>query len=165
MQSQAPRGTGRADGQIKANAVTSASRMGVLITGAILLFSWLSMSCSGGETASPNAPISTPAAVGTASIDVEKWNDPVKAVLKRHDVTLKGVDVRPSDGYRTFDVGFKFDPQSPATTEEFHKLYSEVLEANQMHGYAFRDAEDGFLIQVRFDTAKKEVTTNFVPLK
>jgi hypothetical protein len=139
--------------------------MGVLITGAILLFSELSMSCSGGETPSANASASTPAAVGAASIDVQKWDDPVKAVLTSHEVTLKGVAVRPSDGYRTFDVVFKFDPQSPATTEEFHKLYSEVLEANQMHSYAFRDAEDGFLIEVRFDAAKKEVTTNFVPLK
>ena len=138
----------------------------LLLRSAISLIACFSISCQGEEATSATASASKPSATASSTpIDVEKWKDPVKDVLKRHDVTLKGLEVRPTDGYRTFDVAFKFDPQSPATTEEFHKLYVEVLEANQMHSYAFRDADDGFLIEVQFDTAKKEVATNIVPLK
>jgi phage terminase large subunit-like protein len=156
--------------------VTWAARIGVIAGAAIVLLCWLAMSSPRGETAAPGSPApaasaapalaaAAPAAAKSASIEVETWNDPVKAVLERHDVTLKAVNERASDGYRTFDVAFKFDPQSPATTGEFHKLYAEVLEANRMHPYAFRDSDDGYLIEVRFDAAKKELTTNFIALK
>jgi hypothetical protein len=119
----------------------------------------------GAEAVSSTASTPAPPAIVSAPADATKQNDPVKAALNRRNVALKHVDVRASDGYRTFDVAFKFDPQSPATTEWFHKFYIDVLDANEMHDYAFMDSDDGFLIEVHFDTNSKVLSTNFVPLE